>query len=284
MEKITFINARGEEIRFYSAPYRLKTVEGLGDVEAEIQFERSPFQDGDTFVDALLQPRFIDLQFTIYANDYNALKQERIRLARVTNPKLGLGLIKYESGDLVRVIGAIAESVPVYPVGRQNRAESRQVASLSFKCPNPYWLTEGIEGEPTFEPLFQFPFEGTFEMGISRDERVITNEGDSPIPFQVEFYGPAVNPIVTNETTGEFIKVNQTLLEGEYMRIDTTKGKKSVVFIEPDGTQRNVYNWIDLESTLLQLVEGENYLTYNADNDIQGAIVNFYFQQHYNSV
>lgn len=284
MERITFTNTRGEEVRFYASPYRLQTVEGLGDVEADIQTERSPFQDGDTFVDALLQPRYIDLQFVIFANNYDSLKAERIRLARVTNPKLGVGTLKYESGNITRVIGAIAESVPIFPVGRSNRMETRQVAALTFKCPNPYWKTEGIEGEPTFEPLFQFPFEGGFQMGIARDERIITNDGDAPVPFQVEFFGPAVNPVVTNETTGEFIKVNQTLLEGEYMRVDTTPGRKKVVFIEPDGTERNVFNWIDLESTLFQLIEGDNYLSYSADSDIQGAVVNFYYQQQYNSV
>ncbi len=65
------------------------------------------------------------------------------------------------------------------------------------------------------------------------------------------------------------------------MKIDTTPGKKTVYFIEEDGTERNVFNWIDLESTFFQLVIGENEIQYTADNDIQGAEVNMYYQKRY---
>jgi len=142
-------------------------------------------------------------------------------------------------------------------------------------------LSPSIETEPTFEPLFSFPFSGTFEMGVQRDRRMINNDGDAPSPLEVEFHGPATNPKITNNTTGEYIKVNQTLGENEIMKIDTTPGKKTVYFIEEDGTERNVFNWIDLESTFFQLVIGENEIQYTADNDIQGAEVNMYYQKRY---
>lgn len=284
MEKLIFTNSRGEEIEFFSAPYRLKSIEGIGDVKADIQSEKSPFQDGDTFIDAIFEPRFVEIEFNIIGNNYEDVSSRRSYLARVTNPKLGLGILRYESDDLVRVIEAVAESVPIFGSGRENRTDGRQVTQLSFKCPNPYWKTEGIEAAPTFEPLFQFPFEGEFEMGISRDERSIINNGDSEIPFEVEFYGPATNPTITNLTTGEFIKVNQTLLEGEYMRINTADNRKSVVFINSLGVERNVFNWIDLDSTFFKLILGENVLSYSADSDIQGSVVNFYYQQQYNTV
>ena len=121
-------------------------------------------------------------------------------------------------------------------------------------------------------------------MGISRDERLIVNDGDAPTPLVVEFYGPAVNPKVINETTGEFIQLNQTLGLEEVMRINTADGEKSVIFIDAEGVERNVFNWIDLDSTFFKLQVGENYLTYTADSDIQGAVVNFYYQNRYNAL
>lgn len=284
MEKLTFTNTRGESIEFYGSPYKLISIDGIGDVQTDIRSEKSPFQDGDTYLESTFQPRFIEIEFAIYGANYEEIRDYRIMLARVCNPKLGLGTITYESDDFKRIIQGVAETVPIFPTGRENRAEFRQMAMLSFKCPNPYWRTEAIDATPTFEPLFQFPFEGEFEMGISRDERILTNLGDTDIPFTVEFYGPALNPRIDNVTTGEFIKVNQQLLDGEYMRITTADNNKRVVFVDETGEERNVFNWIDIESTFFKLIQGENYITYSADSDIQGAIVNFTYQQHYNTV
>lgn len=284
MEKFTFTNNRGEAIEFFGSPFRLIEARGLGDVSADIQSERAPFQDGDTYISTRFEPRYVELDFIISGSDYADIEEKRVLLSRVTNPKIGLGELKYEYGDTVRTIQAVAESVPVFPSGRSNRTEFRQVAGLSFKCPNPYWRTLSIDASPTFEPLFQFPFEGTFQMGIARDERILSNLGDTDIPFTVEFYGPALNPRIDNVTTGEFIKVNQELLDGEYMRITTADNNKKVVFVDEFGVERNVFNWIDIDSTFFKLIQGDNYITYSADSDIQGAIVNFTYQQHYNSV
>lgn len=282
---MTFTNSSGESITFrLGSPFMINNIEGLGEVGAEIQSQKAPFQDGSTFIDSVMVERDISFNVTITGRSDTEISQHRSQLGRVFNPKLGSGVLRYQYGDIVREIEAVPSHVPNFPSGIENRGSRFQLALIDLIALDPYWKTEGIEAEPTFEPLFQFPFEGEFEMGISRDERLITNDGDSPTSIVVEFYGPAINPRVTNETTGEFIKVNQTLNEGEYMRINTADGEKSVVFIDAEGVERNVFNWIDLDSTFFKLQVGENYLTYTADSDIQGAIVNFYYQNRYNAL
>ncbi|OAO79815.1 phage-related protein (tail protein) [Anoxybacillus flavithermus] len=220
----------------------------------------------------------------ILASDKPTLLQQRQYLASVFNPKLRQGILRYENGEVVREIEAVPDGVPVFPSGKDNRGPTFQKAIVNLLCPNPFWKSTEIKEEPTFEPLFQFPFEGVFEIGVQRDLRIIMNDGDAPTPVFIEFHGPAVNPMIVNRTTGEFIKVNQTLGENEIMEIDTTPGKKSVYFVQPDGTKRNVFNWIDLESTFFQLVVGENEIEYSADSDIQGAIVNIRYNKLYNAV
>lgn len=285
MKRMTFTNSSGESITFrLGSPFMINNVEGLGEVGADIQTQKAPFQDGSTFIDAVMVERDISFNVTIKGKSDTEVSQHRATLGRVFNPKLGIGTLRYQYGDIVRVIEATPTHVPNFPSGNENRGSQFQIALLDLIAHDPYWKTEGIEGEPTFEPLFQFPFSGEFQMGISRDERLIVNEGDVPSSLIVEFYGPAINPTVTNETTGEFIKVNQTLQEGEYMRINTADGEKSVVFIDETGDERNVFNWIDLDSTFFKLAVGDNYITYTADNDIQGAIVNFYYQQRFNAL
>jgi Phage tail protein len=284
MQRIIFTNARGQSVELKSsAPFLLQSIDGLGDVDADTQTQKSPFQDGSTYIDSVLQERSISLEIVILA-DKSTLLEKRQYLASVFNPKLGKGVLRYENGETIREIEAVPDGVPTFPSGQDNRGLTFQKAIVNLLCPNPYWKSMEITEEPTFEPLFQFLFEGVFEMGMQRDQRIIVNDGDAPAPLIIEFYGPAVNPKITNKTTGEFIKVNQTLQEGEVMRIDTTPGNKSVYFVQPDGTERNVFNWIDLDSTFFQLVVGENEIEYSADSDIQGAIVNIRYKKLYNAV
>jgi Phage tail protein len=285
MQRVVYTNSRGQSVELKSsAPFLLQSIDGLGDVDADIQTQKSPFQDGSTYIDSVLQERAISLEIVIIASDKPTLLQQRQYLASVFNPKLGQGILRYENGEVVREIEAVPDGVPVFPSGRENRGLVFQKALVNLLCPNPFWKSTEITEEPTFEPLFSFPFEGMFQIGIQRDARIIVNDGDAPAPLQIEFHGPAVNPIIINKTTGEFIKVNQTLQEGEVMKIDTTPGNKSVYFIQPDGTVRNVFNWIDLNSTFFQLVVGENEIEYSADSDIQGAIVNISYNKLYNAV
>jgi Phage tail protein len=278
LRRLTFENSRGESIEFYLSPFFINSLTGIGEVAADLQSQKSPYQDGDTHIDTLLQPRFINLEGEIIESSVSGNKDRRRDLTRICNPKLGLGKIILEMDGEIKEINGTLDGGVFFPERGENHYQNFMI---SWKCPNPYWESLDITEEPTFEPLFQFPFEGTLEMGIQRDKRIIENNGDAPAPIYVEFYGPAVNPIIRNNTTGDFIKVNQTLAEGEYMRVDTKPGNKSVDFVSPDGTVTNVFNWIDLNSTFFQLIVGGNEIEYSADSDIQGAVVNIRYNKLY---
>lgn len=277
MQRVTFTNARGDSVELYQSPFFLNKIEGLGDVDAEVQMQKAPGQDGGTYLDTILQERFIPIEVVILED----LLANRQLISRVFNPKLGLGVLTYENDTTLRHILAVPEHVPSF---EDVRPRKTQKVIIDLVCPNPYWRSTLIHAKPTFEPLFSFPFEGTFQMGIQRDQRIVVNDGDVPTPIYVEFYGPAKNPVITNATTGEFIKINRTLVEGEYMKIDTTDGEKSVEFVAAGGTITNVFNWIDLNSTFFKLAVGDNHLQYSADSDIQGATVNISYNVLYNAV
>lgn len=282
MFRLQFENSRGQSIELFGSPFRLSKVEGLGEVGADIQSQRSPFQDGDTLVDVLLEPRYMSIELKIYGKDATDTESKRRLFASIFNPKLGSGTLKYVRGSEVKVINAVAESVPSFPDGAGNRGTTYQRAMLFLKAPNPYWHSTAVTEEPAFEPLFEFPFEGTFEMGMQRDQRIINNDGDALAPLKIEFFGPALNPKIINKTTGEFIRIKQELMEDERMMIDTNDS--SVYFISSDGSKRNVFPWIDKDTTFFKLQIGENDIEYTADSDIQGAIVNISYSKLYTAV
>lgn len=96
----------------------------------------------------------------------------------------------------------------------------------------------------------------------------IDNKGDVESPIQIEYIGPASNPKVTNETTGEYIQVNMEIGENEKLVIDTREGKETVNLITPHEV-KDVYNNIDLNSTFFKLIVGKNLIKYSSD--IEGA-------------
>lgn len=283
---LKFTNTRGESISFnkIGSFFHANKIEGLGEVDADIQMQKAPYQDGSSFTDSILEPRAINFEVVVKGDSDTLISERRSELARVLNPKLGEGILEITYGSVVRIINAVADHVPSYPSGNDNRGNGYQIGLVDLICPNPYWKSTTVTEEPAFEPLFSFPFEGEFQMGTQRDQRIIFNDGDAPAPIQVEFFGPALNPVITNNTTGEYIKVNQELFEGERMMIDTSDSNKSAYFIDSLGVERNVFNWIDLGSTFFKLTIGDNDIEYTADSDIQGAIVNISYNKLYTAV
>ncbi|MDT2304984.1 phage tail family protein [Paenibacillus larvae] len=85
--------------------------------------------------------------------------------------------------------------------------------------------------------------------------------------MSIEFRGPAQNPTVYNQFTGQFIRVKRDLSENDILHIDTTFGKKRVEIVRASGRVENAFHYIDLASSFFQLVVGKNILEYNSGND-----------------
>jgi Phage tail protein len=286
MEKITFTNARGQSVELKSsAPFLLQSIDGLGDVDADIQTQKAPFQDGSSYIDTVLQERSISLEVAILA-DKSTLLEKRQYLASVFNPKLGPGKIRYENGETVREIEAVPDAVPTFPSGKGNRLPKLQKALVNLLCPEPFWLDEFHTSEKMSYILggLSFPLRLGTSFAQRGFKKILHNQGDVATPVTIEFYGPATNPVVWNRTTGEFIRVSRTLAETDKLVITTDFGKKSVTIENADGSKTNVFNWIDLESTFWQLVPGENLIEYGSDSDATKSRVIVSYRNRYLSV
>lgn len=281
MQKLEIINlALNESIVFDSVgnpneDILLSHIEGLGHPGATSQKSQGVNQDGCNSEDSLLDARVIKLQTTIRTKNREKLYELRRKIFRIINPKTynqATGkrgeLLIYYTNDYkkYRIYGKVEDSAEF-----NDRKKNHDKATISFYCQDPYWLDE--KGQDIDIKSVQ----GGLKFGLTLPNKFsvvsfykeIENKGDVEAPIQIEYAGPALNPRVTNQTTGEFIQVNMEIAEGEKLVIDTREGKETVNLITPHEV-KDVYNKIDLRSnSAMKLIVGKNLIKYSSD--IEGA-------------
>lgn len=176
-------------------------------------------------------------------------------------------LLIYYTNDFktYRIYGKVEDSAEF-----NDRKNNHDKATISFYCSDPYWLDEegkDIDIKSVVGGLV-FPLQLATTFSEVSFYKEINNEGDIEAPIQIEYVGPALNPRITNEITGEYIQVNMEIDEKEKLIIDTREGKETVNLITPHEIV-DVYNKIDLNSTFFKLIVGKNLIKYSSD--IEGA-------------
>lgn len=276
MEKLTFTNSKGQSVVFGdSAPYILIKLEGMGAISTSIQSQKAPYQDGETYIDTVLEPRTPYAEIMVLAENETDMGYRRRRLAEVLNPKLGPGTLRYDNMNTKVEIEATIELGAVFPDAGDFK-DKMQPAMINFYCPEPFLkqLADTINEMRAVIGGFEFPLEITYSFRFeeSGENLIVKNTGDVPVPVLIEFNGPAVNPRVDNLTTGEFIRVNREIPDGGKLVISTEFGNKKVVLITDEG-EVNVMHWLDLQSTFWRLIPGDNLLSYAADSGKEAAVV-----------
>lgn len=279
MEKLIYTNKRGETVVLGGdAPYILTKVEGTGAVVTNIQTQKSPMQDGESYIDSTLTGRDLPIEITILANNMDEMSKHKHRLLHVLNPKLGTGRLIYQVGSISREIQAIPESAPILPNARPFE-DTMQPCLIQMYCPNPFFLD--IE-ESQLEIVswiggMTFPLRLPTRFSLAGENQVnIFIQGDVGSPIKVEITGPATNPKLTNVMTGEYIRIKRALLSGDTLVITTDFGRKRV---EING--QNAFNYIDLTSTFFNLNPGDNILELTTEDINDDARVKISYKNRY---
>ena len=248
----------------------LSHIEGLGLPGATSQKSQGVAQDGENAEDALLDPRNIKVNMTIRTRARDKLYELKRKVYRIINPKTynsSTGkrgeLLLYYTNDYKKYrIYARVEDI----VDFNARFMNHDKTTISFLCVDPYWLDEeGIDIDiKSVRGGLKFALKLPTTFATVSFYKEIENVGDVEAPVQIEYTGPASNPRVTNETTGEYIQINMEIGEKEKLVIDTREGKETVNLITPREV-KDVYNKIDLNSTFFKLIVGKNLIKYSSD-------------------
>lgn len=289
MEKLIYTNSIGESVELInSAPFLLEKVEGLGSPQGRLITSKAAGQDGESYHDTLLEGRDIRAEIVILARTDIQLFELRRKLNSVFNPKLKEGILTYENDYGKWNIKAASVQAPV----EGEKFSSSQKMMLNLRCSNPYW--RNIEERKTeialwvgdFEFPLEIPFEG-IEIGHRESNLIVNifNEGDVSCGMRIEFKALAtvINPSLFDINTREFIKIKRTLQPGDRLIVTTEFANKKIELIR-NNVITNVFNYIDLSSTFLQLNLGDNLFRYDAEDGIDNLEVSIYHVPLYSGV
>jgi len=167
-----------------------------------------------------------------------------------------------------------------------------QTLSISLECPSPFWL----DPEPTPVLLafvgggLEFPLVTPTEFGFLGYRAIADNTGDSPVPIEMYISGGAVNPRVTNKTTGEFIHVQRPMETHEELFINTDPEHMEVTLLSVDpvsgaATRGNAYGYLSQDSTIMMmLVPGMNELTFSSDDENRTIRIRIFYRRRFTGV
>lgn len=293
MIQLEFINAKGISMNAINNEYMTLTdVNNLHGVDIEMSSSTSPYFDGDQIDHMRVNPRSIALTYHLKTpiedslNYFNSIVKSKQK-AKLIETK--------EDGTEISIEGIV--TVPPY-----TRWSDNTTIQIQLYCSKPYWedLKTIIEDIATVIDLHYFPFENEEallnndgglafpEEGIPFGEidtnttKVFYNNGDEAVGMVIEIMalGYIKNPRISKVSTtdDEFVGVNTEMQAGDWIRINTNKGEKSVINANGEMYDEVIYSGNDW----LQLDTGYNELSITAkdenDNDINHGM---YFTIHY---
>jgi hypothetical protein len=262
-------------------PYKLIDIDGIDSAEFQLNLTSNAQFDGSVVNSKRINKRPISIVADF--KGYNK-EIEREKLISFFNPKY-IGVLIVNNGRVERSIN--------YEIEKFKSKISNTNYPLNFivdlLCPNPFFkdLQELKEEIALWKGDFRFPMtipSTGIRFGHREPSLIINviNRGHVETGMRVEFRALATltNPSILNINTGEFIKLNKTMTAGEVISVSTSPGDKGIASTINSVTT-NAINYIDVQSTFLQLEVGYNQMRYNADTGIDNLEVSIYFQPAY---
>jgi len=253
-EDFELICPSGTVYRFNSGERCVMTFEGLGMPDINYITQRGPFQHGETMIDFRLEKRIIQIllrQDSCSRWDYWDLRADLINKMRPNRSPYGT----ISPGQfVVSLPDASKRAVHVTIDGGSPRFGPRDLdqwdewgytETLRFIAHDPVWYdpTEvcdtlailASDDELVFPITFKNPVtnpDGTelvFQAGVIYIVTSVAYLGTWITFPNFVIQGPLYGPTITNNSTGQKIKLNYNVLTGEEVSINLQYGQKSVV-------------------------------------------------------
>lgn len=213
---------------------------GIGMPPVAHVVQRSPRQDGDTLLDVRLEPREVTVGILQWQTSRQGFWEARRALLNM--------LKRFEALKLRLVISDTSESFDLdvaYEAGAALGTDESLglkdfAAAIRLRAHEPIWYASDpsslVVGVPALGDagIFPWTFPITFGMASINTDIVLNYAGTWKAYPQIDIRGPITNPIVTNNSTGETLKIETTVPDSEVVRIDLSTNVKTVRNITTD--------------------------------------------------
>ena len=262
MEKIRFTNPRGESIEFmYGGNYLIESYSGFGNSAIEATNIKGYAQQGYSFGGALFGLRTIQLNVLISTSSLEETYERRCYLARVFNPTLGQGVLRYENNHGVWCLNCYSSFLPE----PDQKWGTLTKYSIQLVATQPFWYDEVESGTQLISATggltFDFKFDDTITFGVASPAGAIINMGDIPTPPRIVLRGANMtNPRISLVGHPEYLKIDKAISASEEVEITTDYGNKMVKI---NGA--SAMRYLNEGSTFFDLPVGESKLSITTD-------------------
>lgn len=292
MIELEFLNAKDVSMNaIYNSYMTLTAVDQLHGVDNEFSTTTSPYFDGDYVNHTRTNPRTITLTYSLKTpiedslNYFNSIVKSKQKATLIETK---------EDGTQIKIEGIV--TVPPY-----TRWSDSCAVQIQMYCSKPYWkdVQTIVEDLSNVINLHYFPYDS--------EEKLLANDGglafpESGVPFglidadatkgftnngtkevgmiiEIVAFDKVTNPRISkvNSQDNEFIGVNMVMDAGDYIRINTNKGEKSVTNKDGEIYNEVVYSGNDW----LQLDTGYNELSITSDEGTGNMYFTIYFNQEW---
>ena len=281
VDKLILTNENGSSVEFsVSSVFHTnisKDVSGLSDVDNEIYSTSGINQAGGTYLGYHIVSRDIEIVGHINELDKAIVREYRHQINHVLNPAYSC-VLTYQHEEYKRQIKCKVNSAPHFDMDG-----ILQRFTINLLCLNPYWMDEAEThtqiatwiGDMEFDSVNGLQLTNSaddpqWEVGYRLPNLItnIENSGDATTGLTITFtaQGSVSNPGLIDVKTQEYIQVNMDMLAGEEITIKTGYGEKSVSFKDQSGVVSDIFRYLDIGSTYLQLAIGDSPYRYYAES------------------
>lgn len=270
MFEMIFENEAGNRLTFGDdSPFTIYEFSGLNPPKATINTNETALIDGATYNSAKVQMRSMNIAFSVESD----AEANRLKIYKVIRSKMPIR-VYYKSDRLDICIDGYVEELNFSYWAMKN------TCTVAILCPFPYFrgAQQIINELSAIIPRFHFPFASTSqgelvfgEVDILTSVEVFNNGNvEAGLVFELYAKATVVNPKIIDYQTGEFIKLDFEMEEGDLITISTGQGSKKITLLR-DGTYTNIFNSFDVSSTWLQLHLNGSVFVYEAET---GSVIN----------
>ena len=272
--KFTFYNGK-ESLVMDDSIFSVVDYSGLEASEYELTTTDNITTDGATLKRIRALPRDVSIEFDyIKTEDRASMRQKLIRF--FTPYRTGILTVDYMGTKR-----SIEYEVSKFKISTTN-AHDILSALIELSCMDP-----SFKAEETAVPIitliggWKWKFKLPFKLKQYGDlERVIYNAGDIATPVELYFKGPAVEPTIFLNDTGQYIKVKKDLAAGDTLYINTAFRNKKVEIIS-DGTREDAWDYLDMTSSFFWLQPGDNVISYSHTGTERSTGVEIIYKERY---